>query len=290
MRASNKSPKSNDWREKYKEPTRPNADNLRFLPAGWVWTGMDQLTDGSKHALKAGPFGSSLKKSSYVPVGYKIYGQEQVIKGDPYYGNYFIDEHKYEELASCAVKPGDVLISLVGTTGRVLVIPEGAHAGIINPRLIKITPHHSVRPNYLKLFLESPDVRAFFRIAAHGETMDVLNLGILRKLPIPLPPQAEQDRIVAEVEHRVSVLDQQEIILPLSIDRAERMRQSILKRAFEGKLVQQDPNDESASALLERIRAERREVQGNAPMPKFRKSRKNGYGKRDERQFRRVDR
>ena len=78
---------------------------------------------------------------------------------------------------------------------------------------------------------------------------------------IPLPPLAEQRRIVAEIELRLSAIKQAESAVEANLARAERLRQSILKQAFSGKLVPQDPNDEPASALLARIRAEREKAQ-----------------------------
>ena len=77
-------------------------------------------------------------------------------------------------------------------------------------------------------------------------------------LAIPFPPLAEQHRIVAEVERRLSLLDDLEAVVSANLKRAERLRQAILKRAFEGKLVPQDPDDEPAGVLLERIRRERK--------------------------------
>ena len=84
-----------------------------------------------------------------------------------------------------------------------------------------------------------------------------LTLEICRDLPLPLPPLAEQRRIVAEVERRLSVVQEVDAVIAANLARAERLRQSILKQAFEGKLVPQDPNDEPASVLLERIKAHR---------------------------------
>ena len=77
-------------------------------------------------------------------------------------------------------------------------------------------------------------------------------------MPIPLPPLAEQEQIVAEVEAKLSNIAQLEATIEADLKRAEHERQSILREAFAGRLAPQDPNDESASVLLERIRAERK--------------------------------
>ena len=101
----------------------------------------------------------------------------------------------------------------------------------------------------------------FSRFGKQTTNLASINLAVLSQFPIPIPPLAEQRRIVAEVERRLSVARQAEAAVEASLARAERLRQSILKQAFSGRLVPQDPNDEPASALLERIRAER-ETQG----------------------------
>jgi type I restriction enzyme S subunit len=84
-----------------------------------------------------------------------------------------------------------------------------------------------------------------------------LNLAQLKILPVPLPGFKEQHEIAAEISRRLSIVDATEKTLGHALARAARLRQAILKRAFEGRLVPQDPNDEPASVLLERIRAER---------------------------------
>ena len=80
----------------------------------------------------------------------------------------------------------------------------------------------------------------------------------MQALPVPLPPLAEQEEIVSEIERRLSLLREVEAEVEANLKRAARLRQAILKRAFEGKLAPQDPTDEPASELLARIRAERK--------------------------------
>jgi type I restriction enzyme S subunit len=228
------------------------------LPAGWTWAHVDDIAAVRPNAVKAGPFGSALKKADYVATGYKIYGQEQVIRGDPYYGDYYISPQKYETLKTCAVAPRDLLISLVGTIGRTLVLPHDAASGIINPRLVKISLDERVMlPEFLALVLRAPSVRAHLKHASHGGTMDVLNLGMLRGLPIPCPPIEHQGLIVRRIHALRDVVAHLSAQLDIASARVAALRSSILMAAFSGTLVSQDPTDEPAFALLERMTAVR---------------------------------
>ena len=87
--------------------------------------------------------------------------------------------------------------------------------------------------------------------------MEILNMGTLTSLAYPLPPREEQQAIIDEVAAADSVVDHASAALEGQLNTASRLRQSILKRAFEGKLVRQNPSDEPASVLLERIHATR---------------------------------
>jgi len=263
-----------EWKEKlgkkFKKKTAVDTTDLPELPEGWIWCNIEQLAQAKKNAIKAGPFGSSLKKTYYTSKGYKIYGQEQVLRGDASYGDYYIDQKRYQLLKSCDVVPGDILISLVGTIGEVLILPNNIEPGIINPRLVKLSlDDRVIRPSYFRFYLQSPSTKSYFKLVSHGGTMDILNLTILKKLPIPLPPIKEQKVVRDEIDHHLSIADKVESILELELKCAQSLRKSILKQAFEGKLVPQDPNDEPASALLERIKAKKVEQKKSLQMEMF---------------------
>ncbi|NEQ97703.1 MAG: hypothetical protein F6K30_13455 [Cyanothece sp. SIO2G6] len=235
---------------------------LPKLPQGWIWTNFVEMANASKNSLKAGPFGSALKKEFYVESGYKIYGQEQVIREDPFYGNYYINEQKYEQLKSCSVQPGDILISLVGTIGKVLILPEGIKPGIINPRLVKLSLSKSAAiSEYVKAYLESWSAHYYLSERSHGGTMEILNLTILKSLPVPLPPLNEQRRIVAKLEKLLTKCEVSKQRLDKIPHRLKQFRQSILAAACSGRLTAdwrtQHPNTEPASELLKRIEDER---------------------------------
>ena len=165
----------------------------------WPTLRVEELAAREANSIKAGPFGSSLKKEVYVANGYKIYGQEQVIKGDASFGDYYIDEAKYRELYSCRIQSGDVLISLVGTFGKALIVPEHHEPGIINPRLMKITLNAKILPQFFVLMFRSFCVDQIQGMT-HGGTMEILNVRSLKQLTIPVPDLETQRAIVAEIE------------------------------------------------------------------------------------------
>lgn len=199
---------------------------------GWKCVDMPNAVVG-KYGIKAGPFGSSLKKEDYTTSGYRIYGQEQVIAGRFDIGDYYIGERKYQQLKSCAVAPGDLLVSLVGSFGKVLIVPAGIEPGIINPRLLKITPNQAIiTPDFLASLLQHPTVQAEFQRVAHGGTMGILNAGLLKQLKVILPPIALQQ----EFARRVGAVEKLKAAQRTALAEQDALFATLQHRAFRGEL------------------------------------------------------
>jgi type I restriction enzyme S subunit len=156
-----------------------------------------------------------------------------------------------------ALREGDVLLAIRGTYGRVAIVPPELDGGNITQDTARIAPLERLGNRYLAAYLRSEAAQRYFQRVARGVAVKGVNIGDLRIMQIPVPPAEEQWRIVSDIEERLSAID----ALRISIDRARRraasLRRAVLERAFRGQLVPQDPSDEPASALLERIRAER---------------------------------
>ena len=263
-------------RGKYREPSAPDASALPELPEGWVWATVEQLSEVQ---------GGIQKQPKRAPADnpYPFLRVANVLRG-----SLDLDEvHQIElfrgELEKLRLFPGDLLIvegnGSPSQIGRMAVwkgdIEECVHQNhIIRARLIG-----GLSSEYAETYWNSPTgTSAVSKVASSTSGLYTLSVSKVSVLPIPLPPLAEQRRIVAEVERRLSVVQQAEATVEASLARAERLRQSILKQAFSGRLVPQDPDDEPASVLLERIKAER-EAEARALAEGKGKSRRRGKEK-----------
>ena len=226
-------------RGKYKEPVGIGGDGeVREVPEGWVWATVDELAGDGGRGLCDGPFGSNLKSAHYQDEGPRVVRLQNIGDGVFRDERAHITQPHFEALRKHEVRSGDLVIASLGETlPRACIIPEWLGEAIVKADCIRFSLANHVLATYLNIVLNSPPVRRRTTDRIHGIGRPRLGLGGIREISLPLPPLAEQHRIVAEVDRRLSVLDALDRSLAANLARCGRLRQAILKRAFEGRLV-----------------------------------------------------
>jgi type I restriction enzyme S subunit len=248
-----------DWQSKYEEPSAPDTSELPELPEGWVWATVEQLLV----YLRNGYFQSPTKATEGIPLLRINAVRPMSVDLNEVR---FLDKVE-GDVDDFFVRDGDLLftryngsVDLLGVAGMV----RGCTRDTLHPdKLIRVVlALGSPLPEFVEI---SANVGASRKHISGRARTTAGQTGIsgsdIREMPIPLPPLAEQEQIVALVEERLSQIDSAEKTIDSELIRSKRLRQSILKRAFEGKLVPQDPKDEPASILLDRIKESRESEQ-----------------------------
>ena len=253
MKAKGKEPKDEKWKAKYKEPTPPDTSELTELPKGWIWATVEQL-------LTKIQYGSS-RKTNDDTNGVPVLRMGNIVEGKIVRDNLKYLPKEHDEFPELLLDKGDLLFNR--TNSRELVGKTAVYIGSsnpcsfasylirvrFNPRVDSLIVAHYLNSMYGKNWILSVVSQQAGQANVNGTKLKVLS--------VPIPPEKEQRVFVEEVERRLSVADEVEKTVAAELKRAEQLRQSILKKAFSGGLVPQDPNDEPASVLLERIRAEK---------------------------------
>lgn len=211
------------------------------LPAGWKWSNPDELRQAANNSICAGPFGTIFKAKDFRKEGVPIIFLRHVKAG--FYNTRkpnFMDRAVWKKLfQDYSVYGGELLITKLGEPpGECCIYPKNIGPAMVTPDVIKMNVNEAVcEPSFLMHYFNSAVSRKALEDIAFGTTRLRITLPIFRKLRIPLPPLAEQQAIVAAIESRFSVADSLEATLAQSLEKAEALRQSILKQAFAGALV-----------------------------------------------------
>jgi type I restriction enzyme S subunit len=239
------------------------------LPDGWKWMPLEDLMDQPKQDIVDGPFGSNLKASEYVEEGIPIARLQNVDRNIFIHKNIkYVTTQKAEELSRHTFKPGDILITKLGDPlGEACIAPASIEHGVIVADLVRVRPaENKVDRRYLTYAINSPLVARQFGKHTKGTTRPRVNLGMIRKLPIPVAPRDMQAGVVAEIEKQFSRLDEAIANLKRVKANLKRYKAAVLKAAVEGRLVETEAERasrecrsyETGAQLLQRILETRR--------------------------------
>ncbi|MFT5946724.1 MAG: type I restriction enzyme S subunit [Paracoccaceae bacterium] len=197
----------------------------------WPVVKIDEVVSNAR----TGPFGSQLLSSELVDGGIPVLGIDNVVSNEFAWGKpRFITPEKYQTLARYTVAPGDVLITIMGTCGRCIVVPQGMPTAINTKHICCLTPQSDrVDSEYLRAaFLMHPAVLKQLGVEAKGAVMPGLNMGIIKAIKLPLPGMQMQ----REFSARMAAARDQSIVARRYVNELEGLFASLQHRAFRGEL------------------------------------------------------
>ena len=245
MRAKGKEPKDDKWKKKYKEPAKPELDGLPSLPDGWVWATVIQLSFVVSGQTPKGIANEPISGDiPWFKVGdMNTNGNERLMNKAEMY----LTEKRAKKLGLNIQPAGTIIFpkrggAIATNKKRILSNPSGYDLNTMG--VYPIVVHHT----YFWQWFLSINLGSL----ADGSNVPQINHGDIEPLHVPLPPFVEQIQISEVVERSMSLADGLLSIVDVNLKRADRLRQSILKKAFWGELVSQDMNDEPAITLMKK--------------------------------------
>lgn len=240
-------------------PTADELAELPELPSEWTWIHPETIASPEDYSIGIGPFGSNLKVSDYRESGVPLIFVRNITRSEFSRDLRYIDHSKYLELTAHVVKALDLVITKMGDPpGDCEIYPADAPDAVLTADCLKFRLWENFANRLMyKNCINSMLVRKQLGLITKGVAQKKISVDRFKTICLPLMSIEEQKQIAQSLDGKFSLLDQLEQTITHSLQQAEALRQSILKKAFSGQLVPQDPNDEAASVLLERIRAER---------------------------------
>jgi type I restriction enzyme, S subunit len=205
--------------------------------------------------IRIGPFGSALTLDQMVESGFKVYGQENVIAEDFAAGTRYISPAKYQELRNCAVSPGDLLVTMMGTTGRCAVVPEGIVDGIMDSHLIRLRfCDCDVDPVFMGWLIDKGYyIREQLKAGGKGTIMSGLNSSIIKDVWIGLPRKKTQTEIVHRATEVTGKVDRLVALRRRQMELLRQQRTALIQQAVTRGLNPRAPLKDSGLPWLGQI-------------------------------------
>ena len=257
--------KEGKLKKKDLEETPVNEDEIPFeIPESWEWVRWGTLSESIQYGYNA-----PAKEKGRI----KMVRISDIQKGEIAWATTPFCDIEEKDIDAYKLKKNDILFARTGgTVGKSYLVSEEPQEAIYAGYLIRTRYSSQLCPQYLKFFMDSSLYWEQLKDGTIATAQPNCNGQKLAKMILPLPPLAEQKRIVSKIEELLPKIDEygkaQESLDKLNEELPERLKKSILQEAIEGRLVPQDLNDEPASVLLDKIRAEKKRLMKEGKLKK----------------------
>jgi type I restriction enzyme S subunit len=248
--AAGKKPPTN-WQDRYRDPEPADESELPEIPTTWRWITWNEISEWITYGFT--------RPMPHVDDGIPIVTAKNIIPGGIDFRNvHHTTEAAFDDLSD-KDRPvaGDILITKDGTIGRAAIVSDSRPFCINQSVAVVMLRFCPIDRRFLLRAVEAPFTQDAVNAAARGMAMKHLSITDFGRMAFPLPPAAEQAEVTAVMEAAAERVDTLAESVAEAMLACNELDQSILSKAFRGELVPQDPNDEPATVLLDRIRAER---------------------------------
>ncbi len=239
-KVTNKSPKNEDWKKRYKEPIDFDFDDEMELPSEWVQTSLDSVTN--------------LLTDYHANGSYKVLKEYVVLKDEPDHAVYirsknfekedytndlkYVSEEAYKKLWKSKLFGGEIVVGKIGNAGRVYIMPEAKMPTTLGMNLFMLKLNKYVNNEYIYYMLKSSLGALQISRRVKGVGNPTIDKFSLKNIFMPLPSEEEQDVIVELIEDKFEKINRLEKDIDFQLVKAKKNKQSILASAFSGKISQ----------------------------------------------------
>lgn len=244
-----------------------SEDEIPFdIPDNWEWVRIGDYANKVTDFVASGSFATLRENVKY----YSDKEYAILVRTKDFQTNFqtdlvYTDKHGYDFLSNSNLRGGELILPNIGASiGKVFIVPKLDYPMTLAPNTVMIRFYWEDQRDWIYTLFCSTFGKALLNEISSSTAQGKFNKTDFKKLVIPLPPLAEQKRIVAKIEELLPKVEEygkaQEALDKLNAELPDRLKKSVLQEAIEGRLVPQDPNDEPASALLAKIRQEKEQL------------------------------
>ena len=237
------------------------------IPDNWEWARLNDLSENVQYPFADGPFGSNLKKEHYTDkkevriIQLSNIGERGWRDANHRYTTF---EH-LKDIKRSEVEAGDIVIAKMMPAGRAIIVPQHLEKKfVLSSDAVKFVPNKLLYKDFLYFAINSSVFKSQVDAEVQGITRKRTSLTKVKKYILPIPPLEEQKRIVAKIEKLLPLVDEYaesyNRLQKIDNEFEDKLKQSVLRYAMEGKLVKQDPSDEPASKLIKKIENKKAEL------------------------------